>query len=55
MDRLSKVLANRGVASRRRCEELIAGGRVRVNGRLVTEQGTRVDAEKDTIEVDGRA
>ena len=54
MDRLSKVLASRGVASRRRCEELIAEGRVRVNGRVVTEQGTRIDAERDTVEVDGR-
>ncbi|MCG2768760.1 MAG: pseudouridine synthase [Chloroflexota bacterium] len=54
MDRLSKVLANRGIASRRRCEELIEAGRVRVNGQVVMKQGVRVDPEKDRITVDGR-
>lgn len=51
--RLQKVLAAAGVASRRAAEEMIARGRVEVNGRLVTEQGMRVDPERDTIRVDG--
>ena len=51
--RLQKALAQAGVASRRASEELIADGRVEVNGQIVTEQGTRVDPETDTIRVDG--
>lgn len=51
--RLQKVLAQAGVASRRASEELIAEGRVEVNGQIVTEQGTRVNPERDTIRVDG--
>ncbi|MGB3955239.1 MAG: pseudouridine synthase [Brooklawnia sp.] len=51
--RLQKVLAQAGVASRRVSEELIAAGRVEVNGKVVTEQGVRVDPERDTIRVDG--
>src|SRR5690606_32255058 len=43
-----------GVGSRRRCEELIAAGRVTVNGQVVTRLGTRVDPDRDRIEVDGR-
>jgi len=54
MERLQKVLARAGVASRRKCEELIRAGRVRVNGRVVTELGTKVDPTRDIIEVDGR-
>ncbi|MFW2389977.1 MAG: pseudouridine synthase [Polyangiales bacterium] len=54
MERLQKVLARAGVASRRASEELILAGRVRVNGRIVTELGTKVDAHKDRVEVDGR-
>ncbi|HWR60052.1 MAG TPA: pseudouridine synthase [Clostridia bacterium] len=53
-ERLQKVMSEFGVASRRKCEELIAGGRVKVNGRVVTEQGCKVDKEKDSIEVDGK-
>lgn len=53
MIRLQKVLADRGVASRRRAEELIAAGRVRVAGEVVRELGTRVDPAA-RIEVDGR-
>ena len=53
MIRLQKVMADRGVASRRHAEELISGGRVRVDGELVTTLGTRV-AEDARIEVDGR-
>jgi len=53
MIRLQKVMADRGVASRRHAEELISGGRVRVDGELVTTLGTRV-LEDARIEVDGR-
>ncbi|MGW2376787.1 MULTISPECIES: pseudouridine synthase [Kitasatospora] len=52
-ERLQKVLARAGVGSRRACEELIEQGRVEVNGKLVTEQGKRVDPQKDEIKVDG--
>lgn len=51
--RLQVALSRAGVASRRAAERLIAGGRVRVNGRLVTELGTRVDPEHDALLVDG--
>lgn len=51
--RLQKVLAAAGVASRRASELLIAEGRVEVNGKVVTEQGTRVDPNQDHIRVDG--
>ncbi len=54
MERLQKVLAHAGVASRRKCEKLILQGRVRVNGQVVTKLGTKVDPGQDTIEVDGR-
>ena len=51
--RLQKVLAAAGVGSRRASEELIAQGRVEVDGRIVTEQGMRVDPAKAVIKVDG--
>jgi pseudouridine synthase len=51
-DRLQKVLAHAGVGSRRAVEELIAAGRVRVNG-TVAKLGKRIDPEKDEVEVDG--
>lgn len=51
--RLQKVLSQAGVASRRAGEIMIDEGRVEVNGRIVTEQGMRVDPERDTIRVDG--
>lgn len=51
--RLQKVLAAAGVASRRVAEELIAAGRIAVNGRVVTEPGTRVDPARDRVDVDG--
>ncbi|QKW22215.1 rRNA pseudouridine synthase [Kitasatospora sp. NA04385] len=52
-ERLQKVLARAGMGSRRACEELIAQGRVDVNGQTVLEQGRRVDPVKDEIKVDG--
>ncbi|MFD9127248.1 pseudouridine synthase [Kitasatospora sp. NPDC059571] len=52
-ERLQKVLARAGMGSRRACEELIEQGRVEVNGKRVTEQGKRVDAQNDEIKVDG--
>lgn len=51
--RLQKYLAEAGVASRRKCEELIAMGRVEVNGQVVTMPGTKIDG-KEVIKVDGR-
>lgn len=51
--RLQKVLAAAGLASRRACEILISEGRVEVNGRVVTEQGVRVNPERDVVRVDG--
>ena len=53
-ERLQRVLAARGVASRRGAEEMIVAGRVSVNGRAVTELGTKVDPAGDVIRVDGR-
>jgi pseudouridine synthase len=53
-ERLQKVLAAAGVASRRSSEFLIASGRVSVNGVTVTELGSRVDPEIDRIHVDGK-
>lgn len=53
--RLQKVLANAGVASRRVCEQYIVAGRVRVNGRVVTELGSRIDPASDLVDVDGTA
>jgi len=52
-ERLQKVLARAGLGSRRACEELIDQGRVEVNGRIVREQGVRVDPDKAVIRVDG--
>jgi 23S rRNA pseudouridine2605 synthase len=53
-ERLHKVLAHAGVASRRAAERMIRDHRVRVNGSLVVDLGTQVDPAKDRIEVDGR-
>lgn len=52
--RLQKVLAAAGVASRRVCEDLITKGRVRVNGKVVTELGSRIFPEVDQVQVDNR-
>ena len=53
-ERLQKILSAAGVASRRLSEELIAQGRVSVNGKTVTELGTKADPSVDEIKVDGR-
>ena len=53
-ERLQKVMAEAGIASRRACEKIITEGRVRVNGRIVTELGTRVRKGRDRIEVDNQ-
>jgi 23S rRNA pseudouridine2605 synthase len=52
--RLQKILARGGLASRRHAEELITAGRVRVNGKVVSELGSKADPVKDKIEVDGK-
>jgi 23S rRNA pseudouridine2605 synthase len=53
-ERLQKIIAAAGVASRRKSEELISSGRVLVNGQVVTELGTKADPEHDHIRVDGK-
>ena len=52
--RLNKYLAERGVGARRKCDALIAEGRVTVNGQVVSELGTRVEEERDRVAVDGK-
>jgi 23S rRNA pseudouridine2605 synthase len=54
MDRLQKILAAAGIASRRKAEEIILAGRVTLNGKIVTELGTKADPTTDTITVDGK-
>lgn len=53
-ERLQKILANAGVTSRRKAEELIVEGRVTVNGKTITELGSKADPDTDHIKVDGR-
>jgi len=53
-ERLQKFLARAGVASRRKAEEIIAAGRVVVNGAVVREQGSRVDPDRDVVTLDGK-
>jgi 23S rRNA pseudouridine2605 synthase len=53
-ERLQKFLAGAGVASRRKAEELVAAGRVQVNGVVIKEMGTRVDPSRDLVVVDGK-
>ena len=54
MERLQKFLANSGIASRRKCEELILAGLVKVNGKVVTALGTKIEPKKDVIEYKGK-
>ena len=54
LERLQKIVAAAGIASRRRAEELIRQGRVSVNDRTVTQLGTQADPQRDHIKVDGR-
>ena len=53
MERVQKLMAQAGIASRRKSEEIIAQGRVRVNGKIVS-VGDKADPSRDTIEVDGQ-
>jgi 23S rRNA pseudouridine2605 synthase len=53
-ERIQKIISAAGVTSRRAAEQLITEGRVRVNGKVVTELGTKADASKDHIKVDGK-
>jgi pseudouridine synthase len=53
-ERLQKILAKAGIASRRKAEELIRQGKVTVDGRVVTEMGIQVDPEQQRIEFDGK-
>jgi 23S rRNA pseudouridine2605 synthase len=54
MERIQKILAHGGIASRRAAEQLIKAGRVRVNGHIVTELGAKADPRRDRVEVDGK-
>ncbi|HON42109.1 MAG TPA: pseudouridine synthase [Bacillota bacterium] len=54
-ERIAKFLARSGVASRRACEQLVASGRVTLNGVLVTTPATFIDPERDVVAVDGQA
>src|ERR1051326_2258767 len=54
-ERLQKIIAAAGIASRRHAEELITQGRVSVNGQIVSTLGSKADAERDHIKVDGKA
>src|SRR3984885_7115057 len=53
--RLQRYLAAAGVAARRKAEQLITAGRVKVNGKIVTVLGTKIDPDNDSITVDGEA
>jgi 23S rRNA pseudouridine2605 synthase len=54
LERLQKIIASAGIASRRKAEELITTGRVAVNGAIVSELGSKADPERDHIRVDGK-
>src|SRR5689334_1362966 len=54
LERIQKIIANAGISSRRGAEELMLNRKVTVNGRIVTELGTRADPQRDHIKVDGK-
>lgn len=54
LERLQKIIAHAGVASRREAESMIREGRVTVNGKVVTELGSKADADRDHVKVDGK-
>ena len=54
LERLQKIIAAAGVASRRKAEELISAGHVQVNGQVVTELGSKADPESDHVRVNGK-
>lgn len=54
VERLQKFIANQGICSRRKAEEYIISGRVKVNGSVVTELGTKIDPNNDVVEVDDK-
>src|SRR5579862_9887035 len=54
LERLQKIIARAGIASRRHAEELIRSGQVRVNGEVITELGAKADPERDRVEAAGR-
>src|SRR3989344_2123206 len=53
-ERLQKYISQAGIASRRHAEELIVAGKVKVNGKLIRELGTKIDPAKDKVEVNGK-
>ena len=53
-ERLQKYLANNGIAARRKCEEYILDGKVKVNGKIVTTLGTKITPETDKVEFNGK-
>ncbi|WP_446899650.1 pseudouridine synthase [Clostridium sp. LBM24168] len=54
IERLQKYMAYCGIASRRKCEDFIRNNRVKINGNIVNKLGTKIDTERDIIELDGR-
>lgn len=52
--RLNKYLSSSGITSRRKADEMISAGRIKINGKIVKELGTKIDPRKDKVEVDGR-
>ncbi|WHE08076.1 pseudouridine synthase [Thermoanaerobacterium thermosaccharolyticum] len=54
MERLQKYLAECGIASRRKCEQLILDGKIKVNGTVIKNLGIKIDPDKDIVEYDGR-
>lgn len=53
-ERLQKIIARAGLASRREAEEMILAGRIRLNGKVVTELGTKADPDRDHVKLDGK-